>query len=260
MTTIAPSSASSKTNSVLSTRGGSFGENPFLKLLTEQLKNQSPLEPVDNASFMNQMASYSSMQEQQDLNKNMMSLLDYQGLLARMQGLSQGSSLLGKQVSYHDEAGTEQNDTVKSVYVADNGEVHLKLTAGNDIRCAPSAASPTQKLWPERGAKENTMVSTALYTGLSGLRLHQNYIDVIGNNLANVSTAGFRGSRPTFSDLLSYTARSGTAANGSLGGQNPMQIGHGAMMSTVDIDTSQGTFRTPAGRSMSQSKVTASSR
>ncbi|GDY03548.1 hypothetical protein LBMAG49_28770 [Planctomycetota bacterium] len=87
------------------------------------------------------------------------------------------------------------------------------------------------------------MVSTALYTGLSGLRLHQNYIDVIGNNLANVSTAGFRGSRPTFSDLLSYTARSGTAANGSLGGQNPMQIGHGAMMSTVDIDTSQGTFQ-----------------
>ena len=42
------------------------------------------------------------------------------------------------------------------------------------------------------------MVSTSLFTGLSGLRLHQNYIDVIGNNLANVSTAGFRGARPTF--------------------------------------------------------------
>ena len=37
------------------------------------------------------------------------------------------------------------------------------------------------------------MVSTALYTGLSGLRVHQTYIDVIGNNLANVSTPGFRG-------------------------------------------------------------------
>ncbi|MBM3963134.1 MAG: flagellar basal body rod protein FlgG, partial [Planctomycetes bacterium] len=42
------------------------------------------------------------------------------------------------------------------------------------------------------------MVTTALYTGLSGLRAHQTYIDVIGNNLANVSTAGFRGSRATF--------------------------------------------------------------
>ena len=87
------------------------------------------------------------------------------------------------------------------------------------------------------------MVTTSLYTGLSGLRLHQNYIDVIGNNLANVSTAGFRGARPTFSDLLSSTIRGGTEANGLLGGLNPMQIGHGAVMSTVDIDTSQGTFQ-----------------
>ncbi len=87
------------------------------------------------------------------------------------------------------------------------------------------------------------MVSTSLFTGLSGLRLHQNYIDVIGNNLANVSTAGFRGARPTFSDIMSSTVRAGTAPNGNLGGLNPMQIGHGALMTTVDIDTSQGTFQ-----------------
>src|SRR5262245_12023052 len=87
------------------------------------------------------------------------------------------------------------------------------------------------------------MVTTALFTGLSGLRLHQNYIDVIGNNLANVSTAGFRGARATFSDILSFTMRAGAAPNGNFGGQNPLQIGHGAVMSTVDIDTSQGTFQ-----------------
>ncbi|MEQ1633551.1 MAG: flagellar hook-basal body complex protein, partial [Planctomycetota bacterium] len=87
------------------------------------------------------------------------------------------------------------------------------------------------------------MVSTSLFTGLSGLRLHQNYIDVIGNNLANVSTAGFRGGRPTFSDILSYTMRSGSSPNGNLGGLNPMQIGNGAIMTTVDIDTGQGTFQ-----------------
>jgi flagellar hook protein FlgE len=56
------------------------------------------------------------------------------------------------------------------------------------------------------------MVSTALYTGLSGLRVHQTYIDVIGNNLANVSTPGFRGSRVTFSDILSFTVRSAARA------------------------------------------------
>jgi flagellar hook-basal body protein len=86
------------------------------------------------------------------------------------------------------------------------------------------------------------MVSTPLYTGLSGLRLHQNYIDVIGNNLANVSTPGFRGSRATFSDLLSFTVRSGAGPGGNFGGTNPLQIGYGATMSTVDIDLNQGTL------------------
>ena len=86
-------------------------------------------------------------------------------------------------------------------------------------------------------------MDTALFTGLSGLRLHQNYIDIIGNNLANVSTAGFRGSRPTFSDILSFTVRAGSAPVANLGGLDPEQIGLGATTSTVDIDTAQGTFQ-----------------
>ncbi len=93
------------------------------------------------------------------------------------------------------------------------------------------------------------MVSTALYTGLSGLRVHQTYIDVIGNNLANVSTPGFRGSRATFSDILSFTVRSGSGPNGNFGGVNPLQIGHGAVMATVDTDTNQGTMQ-DTGRSL----------
>ena len=64
------------------------------------------------------------------------------------------------------------------------------------------------------------MVSTALFTGLSGLRVHQTYIDVIGNNLANISTPGFRGSRATFSDLLSFTVRPGSGPTGNFGGVN----------------------------------------
>jgi len=93
------------------------------------------------------------------------------------------------------------------------------------------------------------MVSTALYTGLSGLRVHQTYIDVIGNNLANVSTPGFRGSRATFSDILSFTVRAGSGPNGNFGGQNPLQIGTGAFMASVDTDTNQGTLQ-DTGRSL----------
>jgi len=133
MPTTSIASASAAPGNVLSQRGGSFGDNPFLRLLTEQLKNQTPLEPVDNASFMNQMASYSSMQQQQELNTNMLALLDFQGLLARMEGLSQGSALLGKQVSYADENGRPAHGVVESVYVADDGDVRLKLQGGGDV-------------------------------------------------------------------------------------------------------------------------------
>ena len=120
--------------SILSTGGGDFGDNPFLVLLTAQLRNQTPLEPVDNASFMEQVATYSSMEEQKNLNENMLALLDYQGLLARLQGLSEGSALLGKNITYDTESATGVTDAVASVYVDDQtGEVRLKTEGGDDI-------------------------------------------------------------------------------------------------------------------------------
>ncbi len=119
--------------SVLQTQKATYGDNPFLQLLTTQLQNQSPLEPVDNESFMNQMASYTTMQEQRDLNSNMLKLLDYQGVLARVQGLSQGSALLGKEVSFAGEGGVEARAKVESVYVAETGDVRLKLAGGKEI-------------------------------------------------------------------------------------------------------------------------------
>lgn len=119
--------------SVLSTSQATYGANPFLKLLTAQLQNQTPLEPVDNESFMNQMASYTTMQEQRDLNSNLLKLLDYQGVLARVQGLGQGSALLGRDVSYANQDGVEATGTVKSVYVDEKGTVRLRLEDGKDI-------------------------------------------------------------------------------------------------------------------------------
>lgn len=132
-TTSNVSSTTSSGTGVMSTSNAKFGDNPFLKLLTEQLKNQTPLEPVDNESFMNQMASYTSMQEQRDLNSNMLKLLDYQGVLARAQGLSQGSALLGKEVTFAGEGGETSTGTVDSIYVAESGDVRLKLTDGKEV-------------------------------------------------------------------------------------------------------------------------------
>lgn len=83
-------------------------------------------------------------------------------------------------------------------------------------------------------------MSTALTAALSGLQAHQFYLDVIGNNLANASTTGFQSSRVTFSDLLSQTLSSGSAPTSNIGGIDPMQIGLGVGIHSVDINDLQG--------------------
>lgn len=111
----------------VSSTGNSAQDNPFLTLLIEQLRHQTPLEPVDNASFMEQVATFSSMEEQRELNSSMLQLLDFQGLLARLQGLSEGSSLLGKQVTYTLDGNVTAKGEVESVYINEAGEVRLKV-------------------------------------------------------------------------------------------------------------------------------------
>lgn len=81
-------------------------------------------------------------------------------------------------------------------------------------------------------------ISSALYTGVSGLNVNGNAMSVIGNNLANTNTTAYKGSRTLFSDLLSSTV------SGS-GGSS--QVGRGVGLSTVDNVFSQGTFATTSG-------------
>ncbi len=114
-------------NSIISTKEAEFGDNPFLSLLITQLRNQTPLEPVDNESFMNQMATFSSMEEQKELNDNMLKLLNFQGVLARLQSLSEGSTMLGKNVTYTLGDDKTGEGLVESIFVDDKGEVRLRV-------------------------------------------------------------------------------------------------------------------------------------
>lgn len=113
--------------SALSTSKAKFADNPFLRLLVQELRSQTPLEPVDNGAFMEQMASFSSMEQQRELNDNLLQLLDFQGTLARMQGLSQASALLGKEITFALEGGRTGKGVVESVFVDDEGEVRVKV-------------------------------------------------------------------------------------------------------------------------------------
>jgi len=60
-------------------------------------------------------------------------------------------------------------------------------------------------------------------------------MDVIGNNIANVNTTGYKTSRVIFQDIFSQTSRGGMANNGINGGTNPVQIGLGIKLSTIDV-------------------------
>ncbi len=83
----------------------------------------------------------------------------------------------------------------------------------------------------------------SLYSGVAGLKTHQTKMDVIGNNIANVNTNGFKSSSVNFSDTYYQTVSSATGANAELGtaGVNAKQIGLGSMVAAIQTNiTEQG--------------------
>ncbi len=81
---------------------------------------------------------------------------------------------------------------------------------------------------------------SSLFSALSGLQAHENWISVIGNNLANANTPGFKSSRAVFSDQFSQTLRFASLPSGNLGGRNPMQLGLGVQLADIGRDFDQG--------------------
>ncbi len=75
----------------------------------------------------------------------------------------------------------------------------------------------------------------SLFSGVSGIKVHQTRMDVIGNNIANINTIGFKSSRTTFSDMFSQLQRAASAPTDSQGGINPRQIGLGVNVESIDL-------------------------
>jgi len=88
----------------------------------------------------------------------------------------------------------------------------------------------------------------SMFSGVSGLRVHQTKMDVIGNNIANVNTIGFKSSTVTFSDIFYQTTQSATGPNATTGtaGRNAMQIGLGVNVAsiTASVTTNGAAMRT----------------
>jgi len=80
----------------------------------------------------------------------------------------------------------------------------------------------------------------SLFAGVSGLQNHQVRMDVIGNNIANVNTIGFKYSRATFKEALSQTLAAASAPQGNRGGVNAQQVGLGSRLGSIDVIHTQG--------------------
>lgn len=80
----------------------------------------------------------------------------------------------------------------------------------------------------------------SMFAGISGLRSHQTMMDVVGNNIANVNTAGYKASVVTFQEALTQTLQGPSAGSAAQGGSNPLQIGLGTRVATIDGVFTQG--------------------
>ena len=86
-------------------------------------------------------------------------------------------------------------------------------------------------------------MSKSLLNGLAGIRAHQTQMDVIGNNIANLNTVGYKTSRATFQETLNQTIAPAQPPSGGMGGVNPSQIGLGTTIGAVKSIFTQGNLQ-----------------
>ncbi|MFO7246050.1 MAG: flagellar hook-basal body complex protein, partial [Bacillota bacterium] len=84
----------------------------------------------------------------------------------------------------------------------------------------------------------------SMFSGVSGLRNHQTRMDVIGNNIANVNTVGFKASRVTFRQMFSQTLQGASRPTNDRGGTNPMQVGLGMRLGSITPTFTPGNVQT----------------
>jgi flagellar hook protein FlgE len=89
----------------------------------------------------------------------------------------------------------------------------------------------------------------SMYSGIGGMKNFQVKLDVIGNNIANVNTYGFKKGRTIFKDLVSQQIAGASAPTANRGGVNPKQVGLGTQLAAIDTVHTQGSLQT-TGRTL----------
>lgn len=86
-------------------------------------------------------------------------------------------------------------------------------------------------------------MNRAMFSGVAGMKSHQTKMDVIGNNIANVNTYGFKSQRAVFSDIYYQTLRSGSTGTANRGGVSPSTVGYGSTLAGTQTQMSQSSMQ-----------------
>ena len=114
---------------------GELGKDAFMTLLVEQLKNQDPLKPTANEQFVSELANFSSLEQMEELNENILGMIVLQQSNALLSQLTESSNLIGKEVKFYDfDTQSVKTGSVDSVKIED-GLALLKVN-GADVPLA----------------------------------------------------------------------------------------------------------------------------
>ena len=115
-----------------SSRSDEVSQQDFLSLLTTKLRNQDPLEPVQDSEFLGQLASFSALEESKTQTAAIQQLANAVAANTGLQSLSQAASLIGKEIAYEDENRVSQSARVVGVEFNQNG-LQLATSTGKLI-------------------------------------------------------------------------------------------------------------------------------
>jgi flagellar basal-body rod modification protein FlgD len=107
-------------------QGGSIGKDDFLKLLVGQLQHQDPMQPADDSQFIGQMAQFSQLEQETNSAQST-------SQIATQLGHATALSLIGRNVTYTDDAQQTQTGTVQLVDVASDGSATLTVDGHSGV-------------------------------------------------------------------------------------------------------------------------------
>ena len=207
-------------------------QDTFLKLLVAQLKYQDPSKPADSTAFLAQTAQFTQVEK-----------LGADRRHAQAQQLIGASALVGRTVTYQDADGMtpvpassprpSSTETANRRSWSGTRMCRCPRSRKSSNRPATTPAAPPRSPPPRRPVHlhdplpRRTLMLRSLFSGISGLRAHQQMMDVTGNNIANVNTTGYKSSQAVFQDTLSQMVNAAGAPQNGAGGTNPAQVGLG---------------------------------